>query len=36
MIDEEYSGGFTDYYLPDLVKVRQGVNRYEQNYKNNA
>ena len=22
MIDEEYSGGFTDYYFPDLVKVR--------------
>lgn len=22
MIDEEYSGGFTDFYFPDLVKVR--------------
>ena len=22
MIDEEYSGGFTDYYFPDLVEVR--------------
>lgn len=22
MIDEEYSGGFTDYYFPDIVKVR--------------
>ena len=22
MIDEEYSGGFTDYYFTDLVKVR--------------
>jgi len=22
MIDEEFSGGFTDFYFPDLVKVR--------------
>ncbi|MCR4719696.1 MAG: phage tail tube protein [Firmicutes bacterium] len=22
IIDEEFSGGFTDYYFPDLVKVR--------------
>ena len=22
MVDEEYSGGFTDFYFPDLVKVR--------------
>ena len=22
MVDEEYSGGFTDFYFPDIVKVR--------------
>lgn len=22
MVDEEYSGGFTDYYFPDIVKVK--------------